>query len=171
MARFTGLHHLLLCAAGALWLASPGVAQTDAAQSEDNSRAVRIIEDPPASAPPAAAAPVLEPPAPLAAPVAPSPPEPGQAALSPAAPSLPGPAAPVLSPAPLPSPEPGQAALSPLPAPLPDPGQAVQAVLGPVPDLGAMQASLRGKNSAGVAVEILPRTELQVGEKIVLRVG
>jgi hypothetical protein len=34
-----------------------------------------------------------------------------------------------------------------------------------------MQASLRGRNAAGVVLEILPRTELQVGEKIALRVA
>jgi hypothetical protein len=38
-------------------------------------------------------------------------------------------------------------------------------------DLGAMQASLKGKNAAGVVLEILPRTELRVGEKIALRVA
>jgi hypothetical protein len=168
MARFAGLHHLLLGIVCALWLASPAAAQTGATQRDDDSRAVRIIEDPPASTAPAVPAPALQPPAPLAAPVAPTPPEPGQAALSPVAPSLPGPAEPVLTPTPAPSPEPGQAALSPAPAPRPDPGQAV---LGPVPDLGAMQASLKGRNSAGVVVEILPRTELQVGEKIALRVA
>jgi hypothetical protein len=34
-----------------------------------------------------------------------------------------------------------------------------------------MQASLKAKNPAGIAVEILPRAELKIGEKIALRVA
>lgn len=120
MARFTGLHHLLVGGVCAIWLASPG-----AAQIEDGSRAVRIIEEPPASVPPSAPPPTLQPPPPLIAPATPSRPDPGQAALGPA----------------------------------------------PPPDLGAMQASLMAKNSAGVVIEILPYTELRIGQKIALRVA
>jgi len=156
MARIAGLHHLLVGGISAIWLASPGAAQT-----EDNSRAVRIIEDPPASTAPAA--PSLSPPPPslrpqsLQSPSLQPPTLPPQSLQTPSLqpPSLQPPPAPVVAPAPPSRPDPAHAALGPV-AP---------------PDLGAVQASLRTRNPAGVVVEILPRTELRVGEKIALRIA
>lgn len=143
MARFSSLHHLLVASLGAIWLTAPGNAQTD-----DGTRAVRIIEEPPASSAPAV-------------------PETPALIPQPAAPQLSAPQPPALQPRP---PQPPTAAVAPVAPPRPETGQAT---LGPVPpvDLGAMQASLKAKNSAGVVVEILPRTELRVGEKIALRVA
>jgi len=153
MARFAGLHHLLVGGVSAIWLASPG-----ATQSEDNSRAVRIIEDPPASSTPSA--PSLSPPPPSLQPQSlqsPSlqPPSLQSPSLQP--PSLQPPPAPtpLVAPAPPSRPDPAHAAFSPAAA----------------PDMGAIQASLRARNSAGVVVEILPRTDLRVGEKIALRIA
>jgi hypothetical protein len=107
-------------------LATSASAQTD----DDNTRAVRIIEDAPAKPPPALVVPHAPPPA------AP----PSQATLSPALPPPPGPV---------------QAAPAPM---LP-------------PDFAAVREALKARNSAGVAVDILPGTELQVGEKLALRVA
>lgn len=181
MPRFAGLCLLLLGGIGTVCFASPALAQ-----EEDNSRAVRIIEEapgasaPPAASPPAAptpspavppaatlqppAAPVLQPPATAQ----PSPPPPQLRPPAPQQPALhqPPPVPTLLAPA-EPPPTPTVA-----PAPPSSPGTS-QAALGvaPPPDLGAVQASLKGRNAAGVTLEILPRTELQVGEKIALRVA
>jgi hypothetical protein len=144
MARSAALHRFLVAGVAAIWLASPAAAQTD-----DNSRAVRIIEEPPAGSAPVAPPPAL---------AAPSPPTP---ALQP--PTLQPPAARP------PSPEPPAAALV-APSPSPGPGPAGLGAA-PPPNLKAMQALLKAKNPAGIAVEILPRTELNIGEKIALRVA
>ena len=138
MARFSVLHRLFAGCLVMVSLAAPGAAQT-----EDNSRAVRIIEEPPATtSPPGGQPPSLQP-------VRPQPPSLQAPALQPSVP--------LAAPAPIVPrrPDAGQAALAPLPP----------------PDLGAVQASLRTKNSAGVVVDVLPRTKLRVGEKIALRVA
>ena len=165
MARFVGPCPLLLGGIGAICLASSALAQ-----EEDNSRAVRIIEEAPAASSPATGAPslnpppapVLQPPAAQPAPPPPQlqPPAPQQPALhTPPVPTLLAPAEPAPTPTVAPSP--------------PSSAGASHAALGVArpPNLGAMQASLRGRNAAGVVLEILPRTELQVGEKIALRVA
>jgi len=166
MARFAGICHLLLGGIGAVCLAASALAQ-----EEDNSRAVRIIEEAPSASSPAPAAPSLSPPPtpvlqpPAAAQPAPPPPQlqppaPQQPALhTPPVPTLLAPAEPVPTPTVAPSP--------------PSSAGTNQAALGvaPPPDLGAVQASLKGRNAAGVTLEILPRTELQVGEKIALRIA
>ena len=78
------------------------------------------------------------------------------------------PSTPSLTPPPALNPAPSAPIIAPAPPPAPGPAQAT---LAPArPDLGALQSSLKASNAAGLAVDILPRAELHVGEKIALRV-
>jgi hypothetical protein len=157
MTRSAGPLRLLLAALGVLWLASA------AAQSEDTSRGVHIIGEPPADAAPVPSPPPAPPSGVPPVPTlhAPAPPPANPPPLQQAAPSPPV----LLPPAPQPTP-----ALAPALPPRPQPGQAALSPIRPQ-DLGAMQASLKMRNPAGVKLDILPRAELQVGEKIALRVA
>ena len=177
------------------------------AQEDDNSRAVRIIEQPSATAPapaapsPAAPSVAAPPPEPPAALLPPPPAAPPAAALPPPAalPPLPAPPpaaalpAPALTPAPPPAPTlPAPALTAPAlpPSPAPPPAAALPAptlapgtaappsampppASAPAPALSAIPPRVlaRAENSAGVALDIFPGPEVQVGRRVTFRVA
>ncbi len=157
------------------------------AQEDDNSRAVRIIDQPSGPSSPAPAAPASA--APAAPPTAPPPP----AAIPPAA-AVPSPALPpaaalpppeVLLPAPTVPPPPTlkpalpPAAAAPPPATLP-PAQPPAAAMPPPFELSPPPPAIaatpphilpKAENSAGVTLDIQPGPEVQVGGKVTFRVS
>jgi hypothetical protein len=124
-----------------------------AQHEDDNSRAVRIIEEPGPAAPAPVPPPATQAPPPVAAPGAPM-----HAPGVLAAPSLPAPVPGAVAPPALLAPPPVA------PAPLPSVTAA--------PPVGApLRIPPKAENSAGVSLEILPGPEVTVGAKVTFRVA
>jgi len=163
-----GTFGALACAAALVF--AWAVATPAAAEDDDSSRGVHILDAPPAAAPALSpAAPTLSPPAPTLTPPVPALAPP---AATPAVPTLtsPEPAAAVpASTPPVPSltpPVPTASAPVPVVAAPPEPGEPALKAPGPPVELGSLRGKVKVANPADLSVVILPGQEVPAGTRI-----